>query len=114
VALARKWLGDGGFQWADVERALKETAASASPSFKYLDGILSRHRDSAGRMAENIEAEQKLAETLREALRELGAQARTLPQSQLDACRSWISGGLRAGGDRSRRRARVQEKPARV
>ena len=93
-ALAGKWLGEWGMTMADIERALKETAASANPSFAYLDGILRRHRESAGRMAEGIGEEQKIAEGLREALRELGAQARTLPKSQLDAYRGWLGDGF--------------------
>jgi len=93
-ALARKWLSEWGMTMADIERALKETAASASPSFAYLDGILRRHRESAGHLAEGIDEEQKIADGLRDALRELGAQARVLPKSQLDAYRGWLEDGF--------------------
>jgi len=94
LALVRKWLGEWGMGWADIERALRETSASASPSFAYLDAILRRHRSEGGRVAEGIDEEQKLVEGLRAAMNELGAQARTLPKSQLDAYRSWIRDGF--------------------
>ena len=94
VLLSRKWVGEWGLEWTDIERALRETAASANPSFAYLDGILRRHRGEGGRVAEGIEEEQKLAEGLRAAMNELGTQARTLPKSQLDAYRGWIRDGF--------------------
>ncbi len=94
VALSRKWVHEWGLTKADIERALKETAASANPSFAYLDGILRRHRGEAGRVAEGIDEEQKMAEGLRDALSELGAQARTLPKSQMEAYRGWIQDGF--------------------
>jgi DNA replication protein DnaD len=87
-------VGEWGLKWVDVERALRETAASANPSFAYLDGILRRHKGEGGRVAEGIDEEQKLAEGLRAVLNELGAQARTLPKSQLDAYRGWIRDGF--------------------
>ena len=105
LSLARKWVAEWRLTREDIERALKETAASSSPSFAYLDGILRRHRDEAGRVAEGIDEEQRLAEGFRGALSELGAQARTIPPSQLEAYRGW----LRAGRDRARRRPRRQQ-----
>lgn len=41
VALAAKWLGEWQYTEAQVLAALVETTKSASPSFAYLDGILS-------------------------------------------------------------------------
>ena len=64
VALCRKWLGEWALTMADIERALKETASSASPSFAYLDAILRRHKTDSGRVAEGIDEEQKLAEEI--------------------------------------------------
>jgi DNA replication protein DnaD len=97
LALVRKWLGEWGLTREDVERALQGTAASANPSFAYLDGILRRHRGEGGKVAESIDEEQKTAEGFRSALNELGAQARTLPQSQLDAYRGWLRDGFEPG-----------------
>ncbi len=94
LELTRKWLTQWGLTKADVERALKETAASANPSFMYLDGILRRFRSLAGRVADGIDEEQKLAEGLRDALKELGIQTKTLPDSQMEAYRGWISEGF--------------------
>jgi DNA replication protein DnaD len=94
LELARKWLTEWGLTKTDVDRALKETAASANPSFMYLDGILRRYRSEAGQVAEGIDEGQKLAEGLRGALAELGMQARTLPKSQMDAYRGWIAEGF--------------------
>jgi len=94
VALTRKWVHEWGLTKADIERALKETAASANPSFAYLDGILRRHRGEAGRVTEGIDEEQRAVEGLRDALSELGAQARTLPKSQMEAYRGWIQDGF--------------------
>lgn len=97
LSLARKWVAEWRLTREDIERALKETAASSSPSFAYLDGILRRHRDEAGRVAEGIDEEQRLAEGFRGALSELGAQARTIPPSQLEAYRGWIRDGFEPG-----------------
>jgi DNA replication protein DnaD len=94
LSLARKWLGEWKLDRADIERALKETAASASPSFAYLDGILRRHKGEGGRVAEGIDEEQKLLEGLRAAMNELGASAKIVPKSQLDAYRNWIRDGF--------------------
>jgi DNA replication protein DnaD len=97
LSLVRKWVSEWRLTREDIERALKETAASASPSFAYLDGILRRHRDEAGRVAEGIDEEQKMAEGLRGALSELGAQARAISPSQLEAYRGWIRDGFEPG-----------------
>jgi len=94
VALARTWLKEWKLTRADIERALRETAASASPSFKYLDGILARHRDGAGQVTAGMDEEQKIASGLRAALAELGTPARTLPKSQMETYRSWLEEGF--------------------
>ena len=94
IALVRKWLGEWSLHWVDIERALRETAASASPSFAYLDGILRRHQGEGGQVAAGIDEEQKLVEGLRAAMNELGTQTRTLPKSQLEAYRGWIREGF--------------------
>ncbi len=97
VALVRNWLGAWKLTRADIERALQETAASASPSFKYLDGILARHRGGAGQVAAGLDEEQKIAAGLRDALAELGAQTRTLPKSQMETYRGWLEDGFEPG-----------------
>ncbi len=94
LSLARKWVGEWKLDRADIERALRETAASASPSFAYLDAILRRHKSEGGRVAEGIDEEQKLVEGLRTAMNELGAQAKIVPKSQLDTYRNWIRDGF--------------------
>ncbi len=97
LELTRRWLREWGFQKADIQRALKETASSANPSFAYLDAILRRHRGDAGRLEEGIDAEQQLLEGLRGALLELGALSRTVPKSQMDAYRAWMEDGFEPG-----------------
>lgn len=97
VELCHKWLGEWGFKKADIDRALKETASSATPSFGYLDGILRRHRADAGRLEAGMDEGQKLLEELRAVLQELGAQARAVPGAQLDAYRAWLRDGFEPG-----------------
>jgi DNA-binding transcriptional MerR regulator len=97
IELCGKWLGEWGFSTNDIQRALRETASSGAPSFAYLDGILKRHRGEAGRLDAGMDEGQALLAGLREALSELGAQARTIPKSHMDAYRAWIGSGLEPG-----------------
>ena len=52
LALYRKWVRDWGFSPEAVLTACRETTAAGDPTFKYLDGILSRLRQDGKKLDE--------------------------------------------------------------
>lgn len=94
VQLTKKWLEEWSLSEKAVDRALKETTASASPSFAYVDGILSRLRDAPENAAERLDEDRALYESTRQLLAELGASARTPGAAQLESVRMWLDEGF--------------------
>lgn len=94
TALAAKWLEEWQYDENDIEAALQKTAASANPSFAYLDGILSRYREGGGVLEDRMERVDKPREAVRALLQQLGAAQSTPAPQQLQRYAEWLEEGF--------------------
>ena len=76
LTLYRKWIGEWGFTPDGVLEACQATPAAGEPTFKYLDGVLSRLRGSAGAVTAAMQQEGDQRERVSEMLTALGIRLR--------------------------------------
>ena len=82
LSLYRKWTGEWGFTQEGILQACQETTAAGEPTFKYLDGILSRLRntdatpENARTVAETLSQDRTELKLASDMLTALGARLR--------------------------------------
>ena len=96
LELARKWLEDWNLTEEAVLVACRETVKGRSPSFGYLDGILSRNQTArtSNDMAGQLDEQERLREAVKAIHTALGIQQMAPTPAEIDIYRNFIAAGF--------------------